>query len=535
MLDKKGQAMAWIGKCFIEDRRGNVLMMFGLAVVPLIGFVGGAIDFSIASQRRQTLQIALDAATLVVAREPAATVPDDAALAARITAIMAAQLPAAALKSWQVTSAKDQGGRVTATVEGAVETPFLGLVSVSSIQVAASSEVARPLSLEVALVLDSTGSMATNNRIGALRTAATTLIDTLYASPDAPQRVRVALVPFVTTVNIKVPGVFNWSWIDQNAFAKYHGANFKKNADGTNANHLTLYNQLGVTWKGCVEARAEPYDTSDAVPNGGNPDTLFVPWFWPDEPDPKDSAGKTISYSGGTAYNNNYMPDDYTKPANIDMKETAAERQRGTSKYTTKKSQATIDDLPSDTSGPNKSCPEPLTPLTNDPNLMRSRIAAMMPWNNSGTNIAQGMVWGWNVLSPEEPFTEGTAYGDQTVQKAMIVLTDGENEVFGGWNTHNKSDYSSYGFLSLNRLGTTDKAAGVAKVNEKVAALCNSVKGKNIRVYTITFQLSSTNGQKLFRECATKPEMYFNSPSTSDLQGIFKAIATDLGALRFSK
>ena len=58
-----------------------------------------------------------------------------------------------------------------------------------------------------------------------------------------------------------------------------------------------------------------------------------MPWFWPDEPDPKNSSGNTISYVDGTSYNNNYMPDDYTVPSGTQNKNTAAARQKNTSKY----------------------------------------------------------------------------------------------------------------------------------------------------------------------------------------------------------
>ncbi len=37
------------------------------------------------------------------------------------------------------------------------------------------------------------------------------------------------------------------------------------------------------TWQGCVEARPVPYNNDDATPDSGNPATLFVPMFAPDE------------------------------------------------------------------------------------------------------------------------------------------------------------------------------------------------------------------------------------------------------------
>ena len=71
-----------------------------------------------------------------------------------------------------------------------------------------------------------------------------------------------------------------------------------------------------------------------------------------------------------------------------------------------------------------------------------------------GTNMLEGVMWGWRVLSPEAPFTEGKAYDDPDNDKFLIVMTDGEN-----WHqarsNHNKSSYHSFGYASNGRLGTT--------------------------------------------------------------------------------
>ena len=118
----------------------------------------------------------------------------------------------------------------------------------------------------------------------------------------------------------------------------------------------------------------------------------------------------------------------------------------------------------------------------------------------------------------------------------LVVLTDGENQVWGGHETHNKSDYTAYGYLAAKRLGTDVRDVAVTRVDEKVAELCGKIKAKKIRLYTITFQLPPDSPAKdLFRQCATSPEMYFNSPSTSELKSIFQRIANDLNDLRVSR
>ncbi len=50
-------------------------------------------------------------------------------------------------------------------------------------------------------------------------------------------------------------------------------------------NIFSLYNNLpaDAAWRGCVEARPEPYDIDDTAPTAGTPATMFVPFFSPDE------------------------------------------------------------------------------------------------------------------------------------------------------------------------------------------------------------------------------------------------------------
>jgi Flp pilus assembly protein TadG len=519
---------------FSRDERGNVLMMFGLAAIPLMGIVGASVDYGLALNRQTDLQVALDQATLIVARNPPAG--DAEILNAKVKDLMTPQLAANGVgpTEWRLLQATDVNNRVTIRAESTLDTKFMSLIKVSTMTVAASSQVARNKKLELALVLDNTGSMELfGNRMQTLRTAATTLINKLYAEPKAVNLVKVALVPFITGVNIKADTGFDMAWIDQNAKAKYHGVNFNL-VGGERANHLTLFNDLKlsdtsnpkVDWKGCVEARAEPYDVEDTTPDPQNPDTLFVPYFWPDEPD------SGIDYNGGTSYVNRYIGDDYTPPQGVSNKTTAAARQKNVTKY--KKTHGAFDTVPRDTTGPNKGCGDPLTPLTNNADLMRTRINGMEAWDIAGTNVAQGMMWGWSVLSPTAPFTEGVAYTDEGTQKAMIVLTDGENNVTTASN-HNRSHFSSYGYLVGGRFGTTDPDDAIDAIDAKVKTLCSKIKNKNIRLYTITFQLNDANAQKMYRDCATSPSMYYNSPTTAELESIFAKIADDLGNLHISR
>ena len=73
--------------------------------------------------------------------------------------------------------------------------------------------------IELVLVMDTTGSMATDDKIGGAKTAARNLLNTVYggsaASVPESEYLRVALVPFAAGVRLNKNAYdFNLNWID---------------------------------------------------------------------------------------------------------------------------------------------------------------------------------------------------------------------------------------------------------------------------------------------------------------------------------
>jgi Flp pilus assembly protein TadG len=54
---------------FIRNERGNVAMIFAVSLVPLLGFVGAAIDYSRTTSARSSMKVALDSAALMVSKD----------------------------------------------------------------------------------------------------------------------------------------------------------------------------------------------------------------------------------------------------------------------------------------------------------------------------------------------------------------------------------------------------------------------------------------------------------------------------------
>ena len=56
---------------FASDRQGNTAVTFAIALIPLLGFVGAAVDYSRASSVKAALQTALDSTALMLSRDAA--------------------------------------------------------------------------------------------------------------------------------------------------------------------------------------------------------------------------------------------------------------------------------------------------------------------------------------------------------------------------------------------------------------------------------------------------------------------------------
>lgn len=482
---------------FLRATAGNIAMISGLAAVPLILAAGAGIDMSRAMVVKARLAEALDAAGLAVGGAVGLNTQQMQDLA---QAYFDANYPNGSLGTPGPISIVQSGQVLTLSVSATVPTTLMHIAGIEQMDVSVEAEITRESKgLEVVMVLDNTGSMS-GSKIQSLKTAATTLVDTLSAGNNFPAKLKIGLVPFTQTVRLDPATATSNGWMDTNGLSSVARLNFDNNKYAFSV----IATMKNTSWRGCVEARPSPLDELDTPPTAGNPDTLFVPYFQPDEPDTSSS------------YSNDYISDGTNG--------TDLQRLMRSAKYSGQKKDNDV----------NASCDMPaIMPLTNDMNAVRTRINQMIAAGY--THIPFGAVWGWRVLSPAAPFTEGVPYGDPDFQKAMILMTDGENTM-PSQSTFNKSRYTAYGYVRQGRLGTTTSTSAAAtELDNRLARICTRVKDLKIRLYTIGFMISDQGTLNLLRNCATEPSMFYNSPSSSDLQAAFEAIATDLSNLRLSR
>lgn len=532
---------------FRADSAGNVAILFGILAVPLFAAAGIALDYTFAMRERADLQNAVDAAAISLAKLPQNTSQAD--LKAKAEAFVAAYLPNGTANGFKVDVVPSKG-RLDVTASANYPTTIvrvLDLIRVdeshSSMKIDASASASWGNGkVEVALVLDNTGSMK-GTKLTNLKTAAKSLVTTLASQATDASTVKIALVPFSSTVRLPTDKTDykTASWIDRNGASPIAREIFN---GAQNVKRFDLFKKLDdsttqdLSWKGCVESRPDPYDVTDPAPSSGTPATLIVPYFAPDEPDDKNRDGERV-------YDNSYLGDN-TSSSDFQTK------QGNTGKYTALKSR----DFDGG-KGPNYGCGlEPIVPLTSDIGKNGAIVTGIGDMVADGnTNIPMGLAWGWYAISPNDMLSNNAPYDDDETAKVIVLMTDGDNTISGADPNadrnnpdKNGSNYAGIGYIWQNRVGIKDINADDSErqvaLDNRLKKLCANIKGvmkkpgsttPAIEIYTVLVELDSKATSKLLTDCATSPEMFYNVANSANLLSVFNNIAGSISKLHLSK
>ncbi|TIT69509.1 MAG: hypothetical protein E5W63_04570 [Mesorhizobium sp.] len=506
---------------FWRSKSGNFALLMGLGLPAILSAVAFATDVSTMMRAKSNLQNALDAANLASSHLGDLDMTRTDAFDRYFQANIAGH---GELVNAQATLTVDRGVnfiKTKAVASADVNLNFAFLFGQSKHIVVDASAAESNNQLEVVLVLDNTGSMA-GARMTALRTATKSLLDTLESTKSPTRQVRASLVPFVTAVNVNGDG-FDPSWIDMDGKSSTNGINFPV-IDGKRPNHMALFRQLPA-----------------------KPDTLFVPYFAPDDPGdaqmPSSSYGNEAKY-----YNNSYLSDasdtvklDKQKGDNrlgIDFSGLDSDPDKATkeqvAKYVAPAKELITETGTPVTVGPNRSCPTPVVPLTDDFDKLRKAASQMTEWNGSGTNVSEGLSWGMRVLSPGAPYTGGAPFKTPGVSKIVLLLTDGENVVYGASQQSTKSDYTSYGYLAGGRFGSDNQTTAARNVDGWTKSVCTQLKNQGVQIYTMVLQSDTAANRTLYSACASDPSDYYAVNDPAKLPNVFQQIANKFSKLQLT-
>lgn len=252
--------------------------MLALLALPLFGFVGAGVDFGRAASARASMQAALDATALTLAKDAAAST-DTKIQETAVSVFNANYQNQDGLNPTVTATYSNQqgvGSSLTVKASATVKTKFMNMIGYSQIDISSSATTMwGSTRLRVALVLDNTGSMAQNSKMSYLKTAAHNLLKQLEEAASQPGDVYVSIIPFSKDVNVGSSNS-NASWIDWSGWEAVNGtcsnSYYKTKKYCEWAGKVWTPNSHS-TWNGCVTDRTQNHDTLNTAPSGGT--TLF--------------------------------------------------------------------------------------------------------------------------------------------------------------------------------------------------------------------------------------------------------------------
>ncbi len=467
-------------KKFFKDTNGTIALTFGVAAVPIVMAMGVALDYVQASQLQAKFLMAADNAGLAAASSDAS---DDAALNKIVkdylkkNGALTGNFPPPTVKVVTL-----DNGNLKISLNTNMSTSMMRIVGQNSIKVSATSIVSREYGdMDVALVLDNTGSMG-GRKLSTLKKASKELVNTLRDSKGRDSEIRFGLVPFADYVNIGMKNRnASWADIDPDSTKRVRKTRWARKV-------IKRYN---CRWK--------------------------TRYYYRDGKR-KSYRYKQCQYRYGPRYRQTYW-----QTTNVRWYGCVGSRNYP---WNTRDERPSLK-IPGIM---NRSCARPLTEMTADKNKIVREIDAMT--DNGATYIPAGLMWGWRVVSGEEPFANNssgsssgnnnngnfTTGGSKTShQRAIVLMTDGENTVSPTYPDH--------------------RGGSKTRADMLTSQICQNIKdsGEKITVYTVAFEVSDTSTRSMLRSCATSPSHFFNADNSAELSSSFQKIAKSLALLRIAQ
>ncbi|MCB1425913.1 MAG: pilus assembly protein TadG-related protein [Zhengella sp.] len=467
---------------FARARGGNVAITFAIMMVPLLGSIVLAVDYSNMERTRDRLQNASDAGALMAARyyEDNGKMPDEKAVKQFIKANTE-------VDSVDLTRLKrGANGQIYVTVKAPYD-PFIMqaiwdrdyTIKVKSVSVAGQDQI-----IEVAMALDTTESMINDGKLDGLKKAATNFTNTLFDAATGNSEIKIGIVPFNVYVNVGLQ-YRNEKWLKlPDAGSRLWYTEYKEQVKDPDTCRKEYVNRDGVLsyeevcdykwtgniiredleWNGCVGSR------------GTNADRIAL----------EDETTDLVSW-----------PEVRRFPAL-----------------------------------PGARCGDPLLPLTKKKQDVLDAIDNL--WVYSRTYIADGVMWGLRILSSVAPFSEGadqTESGNGQVRKILIVMSDGDNTLAPRMDNSIYNAFHEATYKDENRL-VSDPTIG----DEWTREACEHAKSRGVEIFSIAYGTEvSASGKKVLKDCASSGAHFFDAKSASALDTTFQKIAEALTRLRLVK
>ena len=528
---------------FAGANQGNIAVLFAIAAVPILSFVGAAIDYTRANTARTAMQAALDSTALMLAKDLTDGVITTSQIEAKATSYFTALYTNTDAKSVLINASYTQntgkGSTIQLTGSGTVDTDFMRVAGFPNLNFnTASTSLWGNTRMRVALVLDNTGSMASNGKMDALKKAATDMIDKLAALNKTTGDVYISIISFAKDVNVGTANVgaswINWTnWEGEPPFLVGNKSNAFNSAIAgsdcpfTNNKHGFVCMDRPATLSGA--------QTKSKIPSSGK----YSGYICPGLDSGNKLAGQTNIY-----YNGCYTTVTGAS-ASCGSNTACTCTGTGTSKichlWRGDGTAATADaapprstwtgcvndrDQPTDATNAAPSSaatnfyaeqwsdclPATVTAMSNQWQTLKDQITAMTPSGN--TNQAVGLAWGWQFVSTTNgPIAAPGKDANSIYKDFVVLLSDGLN--------------------TQNRWSTTQSS-----IDTRQELLCANIRNDTanpVTVFSIQVNIANKDAKSdVLQNCATAGnfQMITNSDQTSDA---FNNVLTQISKLRVAR
>jgi len=550
---------------FARADQGNIAVIFAIAAVPIISFVGAAIDYSRANSARSSMQGALDSTALMVAKDLSNGTITTSDISTKAQDYFNALYtnpdakPSATITATYTTGSGTTPSTILVTGSGSVTTDFMKVAGFPNLNFGTSSTSTwGNTRMRVAMVLDNTGSMAQNGKMAALQSAAKSMIDTLSGYNKQTGDVYISIIPFSKDVNVNTSNLTqSWlSWTEWEAEPPILSNNYPSNWNTITAGSNCPFtnSKQGFT---CMDrpATLSGANSANTIPSTGT----YAGYICPSIDHGKKLPGKTSVYyngcyttttvagttvatgSGATCGSTSNCtcsgsgqnkvcstPTTYSHLWRGDGTAATAAAAPDHSTWTgcvndRDQDYDTKNTAPSSGSGTpstqfyaeqwNGCLPATVTAMSNQWSTLKTQIDNMSPSGN--TNQAVGLAWGWLSLSTTNPPLQAPAKDTNYVYKDYIVLLS------DGLNTQNRW------------------SATQSDIDARQELLCANVKAdknSNVTIFTVQVNINKADPQsQVLQDCATGTSNFQMITTASQTADAFQNILTQISKLRVAR
>ena len=451
-------------KRFLKDTSGQMAIMFSLLGGVIILGIGVAIDTTAVLSQKSDLQNFADTAVL-------AAVSSGETEKAELKKIVEQSLKLHNVEGWKFDwDIEVVDNRVIVTVDHTYDTQLMGIAGKDKMDVSVLAEALLPeeIPINIALVLDRTGSMAGAN-MTALKSASAKLVDAFDAYDSDT---RVAVVPFSDYVNVGTAARTE-TWIDvpadssvTNPAAPCYMYQPQTCSGGYTTTTKTGYND-GI-----------PYTYESSSCNGWSDDGA------PYEVCPSETVTKTEWHGCIGSRDGIYNM---------------------TAAYKGKKIPGIM----------NEWCGEEVLTLTTDMDAVKAKINSLTATNEL-TYIPAGLINGWRMLDADKPWGN-LSNKEEKRKRALVLMSDGKNTR----SLRTPYDGTHYG---------SDEAAAntlTATLCDNIKA-----QNIDIYAVAYKFDSGDAAAKDIIKKCATNTGQFFDAQNPAELEDAFEEIGKTLFEVR---